>query len=119
MKNQNTAAGLGEIMPYATVAAIITTKESSIERILLTRRSIEPFNGLWCLPGGHIEKNEVTSEAIAREVKEETGIDFTPSFLGYFDEIIPERNIHAVVLVFVGMWTGNVVPNKTEVSEVG
>ncbi len=30
----------------------------------------------WLPPGGHIEENETPDEAIVREVKEETGIDF-------------------------------------------
>ncbi len=30
---------------------------------------------LWLPPGGHIEKNELPSEAVVRELKEETGLD--------------------------------------------
>ncbi len=41
------------------------------ERLLLTRRV---DNGLWCLPGGHMEPGESAAEACAREVREETGL---------------------------------------------
>jgi len=75
--------------------------------------------GMWCLPGGHIDQDEEAVAAIVREVKEETGVDLTPSFLGYFDEIIPAKKIHAVVLVFAGEWEGDTVSDQREVSEIG
>jgi len=56
--------------------------------------------------------------AVIREVKEETGLDFEASFAGYLDEIVRERGIHAVVLVFTGPATGELVPSEDEVSEI-
>lgn len=41
-------------------------------RVLLTRRA---DNGLWCLPGGHMESGESVVEACQREVREETGLE--------------------------------------------
>ena len=106
-------------MPKATVAALVTTgKENEVE-VLLTCRKIEPFKGQWCLPGGHIEQFEPAREAIIREVKEETGLAFTARFFGYFDEIIPERNIHAVVIVFEGLGTGDFDIQENEVTDIG
>lgn len=104
-------------MPIATVAAIIISKDTKTERILLTRRKVEPFKNMWCLPGGHIDNNEMAKNAIIREVKEEIGVELDPSFFGYFDEIIPEKNIHAIVLVFTGKWNGEITSNEDEVSE--
>jgi ADP-ribose pyrophosphatase YjhB (NUDIX family) len=40
-------------------------------KVLLTRRM---DNGLWCLPGGHMEAGESVEECCAREVREETGL---------------------------------------------
>jgi len=105
-------------MPQATVAAIISDP-SDTSRILLTRRSVRTYQGYWCLPGGHIELNETARQAIIREAKEETGIDLKPTFFGYFDEIIPERKIHAVVLAFVSSWDGEIHPGAGEVAEYG
>lgn len=42
------------------------------QKILLTRRQ---DNGLWCIPGGHMESGESAEEACIREVWEETGLE--------------------------------------------
>ena len=104
-------------MPEATVAAIAIRPDDP-QSILLTRRNIEPFKGQWCLPGGHIDRFEPAEKAVIRELREETGLSFTPRFFGYFDEIIPERDIHAVVMVFVGKVHGDLMPSESEVSEI-
>ena len=53
------------------VSAIIRTSEG----VLLQRRS---DNGLWGLPGGSVEPGESVSEALVREVMEETGLEVAP-----------------------------------------
>jgi len=106
-------------MPEATVAAIITHKDTSGTKILLTRRGIEPFRGYWCLPGGHVDPNEPTKAAVIREVKEETGLDFYAHFFGYFDEIIAECEHHAVVMVFDGSASGILSRQQDEVTDIG
>ncbi len=53
------------------VSAIILTAEG----LLLQRRA---DNGLWGLPGGGVEPGESVTEALVREVREETGLEVTP-----------------------------------------
>lgn len=55
-------------------SAVILADEGGDDgvRLLLTRRS---DTGLWCLPGGVMEPGESVTEAIVREVHEETGLD--------------------------------------------
>ena len=43
-------------------------------RLMLVRRGREPSRGLWSLPGGRVEPGESATEAVAREVLEETGL---------------------------------------------
>jgi ADP-ribose pyrophosphatase YjhB (NUDIX family) len=44
-------------------------------KLLLLKRSIEPFKGCWHVVGGHVEENESLKAAVKREFKEETGLD--------------------------------------------
>ena len=103
-------------MPITTVAAIIKNEK---ETILLTRRNVEPFKGQWCLPGGHIDQNEKVLDAVIREAKEETGLDFVAEFITYADEIIPDFNWHAVVMVFAGKGSGEFIAQEREVTDIG
>jgi mutator protein MutT len=47
-------------------------------RILLIQRAQEPNKGFWSFPGGRIELGETVLEAVAREVREETGVEIEP-----------------------------------------
>jgi mutator protein MutT len=53
------------------VGAII---EDDRGRLLLIRRGQEPARGTWSIPGGRVEAGETDAEALAREVREETGL---------------------------------------------
>ena len=44
-------------------------------RVLLVKRRFEPLAGRWSLPGGALEVGETLAEGLAREMKEETGLD--------------------------------------------
>jgi ADP-ribose pyrophosphatase YjhB (NUDIX family) len=44
-------------------------------RVLLIKRRFDPLAGRWSLPGGTLEVGETLAEGLAREVREETGLD--------------------------------------------
>jgi ADP-ribose pyrophosphatase YjhB (NUDIX family) len=63
------------------------------EKMLLCRRAIEPARGLWNPPGGFVEAGETLEEAMARELREETGIDLqTSRFSLYRVASVPHMN---------------------------
>jgi A/G-specific adenine glycosylase len=43
--------------------------------VLLGRRGVEPFLGLWDTPGGFVEAGESLEECVRRELREEAGVE--------------------------------------------
>lgn len=71
-------------------------------KILLIKRDVPPFLGLWSLPGGKIEKGEHISEAAVREIKEEIGIETKfEKMLGVVSENLHEYDNTHHFLLFV------------------
>ena len=44
-------------------------------RVLLARRAVEPFLGLWDTPGGFVEPGESLEECVRSELREEAGVE--------------------------------------------
>lgn len=69
------------------VGAIVLEKGE----LLLVHRAHEPALGHWSLPGGKVEWGESLREAVAREVREETGLDIEVEGLaGVIERIVPD-----------------------------
>lgn len=70
--------------PKGTSTAIIIKDN----KLLLLKRSEEPFLNHWDLPGGFMQEKETPEQALRREMKEELGIEnlkatFIKSVAGY------------------------------------
>ncbi len=70
-------------MPDQDQAGVLVTLDIVIPRlspsggweVVLIQRNKEPFKGLWALPGGHLNTEDVSLEVAAqREAQEETGL---------------------------------------------
>ncbi|MGI5341875.1 NUDIX domain-containing protein [Streptomyces sp. CA-181903] len=65
-------------------------------RVLLIRRKYDPYQGLWALPGGHVDRGERAVDAAARELEEETGVHVAAAdltLIGVYDR--PDRDPRA------------------------
>jgi ADP-ribose pyrophosphatase YjhB (NUDIX family) len=76
-------------------------------KILLVKRKLEPFKGLWSLPGGYVDYGETVENAAKREVKEECGLDIQISkILSVYSN--PKRHPwkHVVAICYVAKKVG-------------
>jgi 8-oxo-dGTP diphosphatase len=65
-------------------------------RALLIRRGSEPLRGQWSIPGGTLELAESLQEGVARELREETGLDVRVlELIEVFDRIFPDEHLAA------------------------
>jgi ADP-ribose pyrophosphatase YjhB (NUDIX family) len=87
-------------------------------KILLVKRGHEPFRGTWTLPGGHIDEGETDVDAVVREVKEETSLDFEPTYFGSYEECFKELKWFAHVSVFYGDFKGKIDKKKLDKEEI-
>jgi 8-oxo-dGTP diphosphatase len=61
--------------PFAvTVDVVVLTISQGRFQVLLVRRGVPPFEGMWAIPGGFKRPEETLDEAAQRELVEETGV---------------------------------------------
>jgi len=69
-------------MPYTyeyphfalTVDAILLNNSDQGLKVLLIRRARDPFKDCWAFPGGYVDIDELTENAVYRELSEETNV---------------------------------------------
>jgi 8-oxo-dGTP diphosphatase len=103
------------------VTSVVAAIVDDAERVLLTRRAVKPFEGLWVMPGGKIDLGEPILSALHREVREEIGIDVVVGgLIEVFEHLAPgPENDHFVILYYRcrPATRAEVVPNPAEVAE--
>lgn len=105
-------------VPVVAVGAIV----SKAGKVLLVRRKREPSRGLWSLPGGVVELGEGLREAVAREVKEECGIEVSvKEVVEVLDRIFADRDgrirYHYVIIDFLASWRRGRLKAASDISE--
>lgn len=61
--------------PMVSVDAAVFAFFGKKAKLLLIQRGNEPFKGKWAVPGGFVDMDEELEDAVARELKEETGLE--------------------------------------------
>jgi 8-oxo-dGTP diphosphatase len=88
-----------------TVDVVILTMSDGRLQVLLVRRGVSPFEGMWAIPGGFKRPTETLDEAARRELAEETSIDgaaLLTQFGAYGDpERDPRMNIVTIAYLAV------------------
>jgi ADP-ribose pyrophosphatase YjhB (NUDIX family) len=78
-------------------------------KVLLVRRARSPGKGSYSLPGGRVEHGESLHTALAREVREETGLKIEILGLAGWREVLPADSVtggHYVIMSFAARWLG-------------
>lgn len=63
------------------------------DKFIFTLRTIEPYAGMWCLPGGMVHKGETIRDAALRIAKNELSIGIRlETFLGVYESFHKKRH---------------------------
>ena len=93
--------------PEVCVGAVVIHDD----QILLVRRGRGPGIGLWSIPGGRVERGERMVDAVAREVREETGLRVEAGrWLGHVERIGPDH--HFVIHDFLAAVADGASPTE-------
>lgn len=105
--------------PIVGVGAVVIDGD----RALVVRRATEPLKGQWSIPGGMLELGEKLRDGLAREVREETGLEVeVGDVLDVFDSIFPDAQgrtqYHYVLIDYRCTLKSGVATPASDVSEV-
>jgi ADP-ribose pyrophosphatase YjhB (NUDIX family) len=91
-------------------------------QVLLAKRT---DNGLWCIPGGHVDLGETLAQACLRELLEETGLKAeVVKLVGAYSD--PKNSLHiaqgpewhTVRVSFLCKVTGGTIKSSEETSDI-
>lgn len=134
MKNFPTIFGGKEYWVSRSIAVVIKVTaidENGLEYVLAVQRGKgtpdSEFVGSWCLPCGYLDFDETIKEAACRELKEETGLEISPSkfnLVGINDEPESDKRQNVTFRYVVNLWRinyhelTNKYSEKNEVSNI-
>lgn len=99
-----------------TVDPIILTNDG---KVVLVKRSFDPYKDHWALPGGMVEYGETVEVAVIREAKEETGLDIKiERLVGVYSEPNRDPRGHFVSVCFLCVPVGGTLTTSEETREV-
>jgi mutator protein MutT len=99
------------------VGAIVIEQRGDGPYVLLVQRANPPMAGEWSLPGGKLEWGERLEDAVAREVREETGLEVRVGRLVEVVEVV-EAAFHYVILDYACEPTGGTLRPGGDAAQV-
>ena len=104
--------------PFLAVSAAIIRDG----RVLVARRARGPAYNIWTMPGGVVEAGETLTEALIREIAEETAMVVEPVALaGYRDVVVRDDDKrvsrHFVIMCFATRWISGEPQLNEELAE--
>jgi 8-oxo-dGTP diphosphatase len=104
--------------PFLAVSAAIIRDG----RVLVTQRARGPGIGIWSMPGGVVEAGETLTEALIREIREETALTIEPVTLAGHREVVVRDRVgrasrHFVILCFASRWIAGEPKLNEELSD--
>lgn len=101
--------------PAVTADIIILQKIKDQYFVLLIERKHPPFEGMWALPGGFVNMDEMLEETALRELQEETGITGVKlDQFHTFSKVNRDPRHRTITTVFIGY-----ADNNTSAPEAG
>jgi 8-oxo-dGTP diphosphatase len=93
--------------PIPTTDIILRRSADNNEDILIERRGRPPFEGMYALPGGHIDYGETVEHAALRELSEECGAKGRLiGILGVYSDPRRDPRGQRITTVFIGDYAG-------------
>jgi 8-oxo-dGTP diphosphatase len=116
----STSSPAKRLRPIVGVGAVIFNADGEV---LLIRRGKPPLHQEWSIPGGTVEHAETLHAALAREVREETGLEIEiGGLIDVIDAIIPNRldgsTFHYVLIDYVARVTAGEARAGSDATEV-
>lgn len=106
----------GKVLP--SVAAVIEGEE---HKILLVWEGDTPYHKCWVIPGGYVKPDETAKQAVAREVREETGLEVVPTkLIGIYDDFIKDEKdgpMHHIIVGYEAKVVGGEITVTDETME--
>jgi len=109
-KLQQKLRGIEEVDAWAAVAILLREEIGDYETLLVRRAEVlgDPWSGDMAFPGGKKTSQDVTlRDTVAREVREETGIDLSSlTYIGalpvLFSSLRPGKDVLPIVYLYEG-----------------
>ena len=91
--------------PIAGVGVVVSRNEE----VLLVKRKKAPYKGQWSIPGGKQRLGETVTQAVRRELMEETGVEVNElTLIDVIDIIVPDEEgkilYHYIVADYRAHW---------------